>query len=101
MSIIVGVKVFADTNTFTTSLDERADEFRAISARAKDAGAIHHRFGLGDGFVFVIDEWESAAAFEKFFSDPELQAFVGSIGGDPNKAAEITIGESINSPDQF
>jgi hypothetical protein len=101
MSVLVGVKVFADTNAFTKSLSERADEFRAISERAKEVGAIHHRFGLGDGFVFVNDEWESAAAFEKFFSDPELQAFIGSIGGDPNKVPEITFGESINSADQF
>ncbi|APX03594.1 hypothetical protein [Arthrobacter sp. QXT-31] len=101
MSVIVSVKIFGDTNVFTRSLEERADEYREISGRGRAQGAIHHQFAVGDGFILVIDEWESAAAFEKFFSDPELNAFIGSVGGDPNAAPEITVGESIDSPDKF
>lgn len=102
MSVIVTAKIFGDTNVFTKALEERADEFRAISARAKEAGAIHHQFAVGDGFVVAVDEWESAAAFEKFFGDPELQAFIGSTsGGDPNVAPEILVGEAVDSPDKF
>jgi len=47
------------------------------------------------------NEWESAEAFEKFFSDPELQNFIGSVGGDTNSAPEIIIVESIDSPEKF
>ncbi|MEW1809047.1 hypothetical protein [Pseudarthrobacter sp. NPDC080039] len=101
MSVIVAVKIFGDTNVFTKSLDERADEYRRISERSREAGAIHHQFAIGDGFVLVADEWESASAFEKFFSQPELQAFIGSVGGTPTVAPEITIGESLDSPDKF
>ncbi len=36
-------------------------------------GAIHHRFGVGDGFVLVVDEWETIEQFQQFFSNPELQ----------------------------
>ena len=43
-------------------------------------GAIHHRFGIGDGFVVVIDEWETAEQFNTFFGDPELQQFISEIG---------------------
>ena len=49
---------------------------------AQTVGAIHHRFGIGDGFVLVVDEWESAEQFEAFFSNPDLQAFIGEIGAD-------------------
>lgn len=101
MSVIVATKIFGDTSAFTKSLDERAEEYRDFSARGQEAGAIHHQFAIGDGFVLVIDEWESAAAFQKFFGDPEIQAFIGSVGGDPNKAPEITVGESVDSPDKF
>ncbi|MCU1585582.1 MAG: hypothetical protein JWM49_2138 [Microbacteriaceae bacterium] len=101
MSSIVAVKIFGDTSAFIKSLDERAGEYRDISARSQDAGAIHHQFAIGHGFILVNDEWESAEAFEKFFADPELQAFIGSVGGDPNKAPEITIGEAVDSPDRF
>jgi quinol monooxygenase YgiN len=101
MSVIVAVKIPGDTNVFTESLKERADEFREIAGRAREAGALHHQFAAGDGIVLVIDEWESAGAFEKFFGDPQLMEFIGSVGGDSSVAPEITVGESVDSPDKF
>ncbi|MFE4543485.1 hypothetical protein [Arthrobacter sp. NPDC056727] len=101
MSFIITVKIPGDTSAFTKSLEERADEYREISGRGRAAGAIHHQFAVGDGFILVVDEWESADAFQKFFSDPELKTFIGSVGGDPNAAPEVTFAESIDSPDRF
>jgi hypothetical protein len=101
MSVIVTMKISGDTNVFTESLKERGDEFRKVAERGRAAGAIHHQFAVGDGFVLVIDEWESAEASEKFFSDPQLMEFIGSVGADPNSAPEVTAGESIDSPDKF
>ena len=101
MSVLVTVKLSGDTNAFTKSLKDRADEFREIAERSQDVGALHHQFAVGDGFILVSDEWESPGAFEKFFSDPELRAFIGSVGGDSNIAPEITVGESVDSPDKF
>lgn len=101
MSVIVAVKVSADTSAFRKSLEERADEYRKIAERGRGKGALHHRFAIGDGFVLISDEWESAAAFEEFFSGPEIRAFIGSVGGDTNAAPEIIIGESVESPDKF
>jgi hypothetical protein len=68
--------------------------------RAKQAGAIHHRFGIGDGFVLVVDEWESPEHFERFFADPELQAFIASTGA-AAAPPEIHFTEATESPDQF
>lgn len=101
MSILVGVKVFADTAAFRKALSERADEFQAVSSQAQAAGAIHHRFGIDDEDVFVTDEWTSKAAFDEIFSNPELQTFISSVGGNPAQDLEITIGDSVDSPDQF
>lgn len=100
MSVIITTKVSGDTSVFTKSLEERADEYRNWGERGQAAGAIHHQFAIGQGFVLVIDEWESLEAFQKFFGDPEIQAFIGSVGGDPNVAPEITVGESVDSPDK-
>jgi hypothetical protein len=50
-------------------------EFEKIGDTARAAGGIHHRFGVGDGFVVVVDEWESVEHFQQFFGNPELQAF--------------------------
>jgi len=100
MSVVIVGKFAGDTAKFTQALVDRASEFVEIADRAKSVGAIHHRFGVGDGFVMIIDEWESADQFEQFFSDPNLQAFVGSIGADPGPP-ELIIAEAVSSPDQF
>jgi hypothetical protein len=100
MSVLVVVKVPGDTATFRAALADRADEFETIAARGREAGAVHHRFGVGDGFVLVVDEWDSAESFQQFFGDPKLQEFIGEVGGDPAEP-EITITEAIDSPDQF
>jgi quinol monooxygenase YgiN len=47
----------------------------------------------------VDDEWESVEDFEQFFSNPELQAFIGQIGAAP-APPEVTISEAVASPDQ-
>lgn len=101
MSVIVTVKLTGDTSLFTKSIEERGDEFRELADRSREAGALHHRFAVGDGFVLVIDEWESAEAFQKFFSNPQLMTFIASAGADPAIAPEITTAESVDSPDKF
>jgi hypothetical protein len=100
MSVLITGKFQGDTGKFRQALSDRADEFAKIADRAQAGGAIHHRFGIGDGFVVIVDEWESAEHFEKFFADPELQAFIGSVGAAP-VPPEITVTEAVASSDQF
>jgi quinol monooxygenase YgiN len=97
VSALITVKFLGDTDTFRKTLTDRADASFAEQARA--AGGIHHRFGIGDGFVVVVDEWESPQQFEQFFARPELQAFIGSSGA--SGPPEITVCEAIASPDQY
>jgi len=100
VSVLVAVKMQGDTAKFRQSLTDRADEYEKISDRARGVGAMHHRFGLGDGFVLIVDEWETIEQFQQFFANPELQEFIGSVGGAPTPP-EITVTEAIASPDQF
>lgn len=100
MSVLVLGKFQGDTAKFRQALADRAGEFAKISDMARAAGGIHHRFGVGDGFVVLVDEWETVEQFQQFFSDPDLQAFIGTIGAAP-VPPEITIGEAIASPDQY
>jgi len=100
MSILVIGKFQGDTAAFRQALTERAGEFAKIADEARAAGALHHRFGVGDGFVVIIDEWETAGQFQQFFSDPELQAFIGSVGAAP-APPEITVTEAVVTADQF
>ena len=100
MSVLVIGKFQGDTATFRKALADRAGEFTKIADMARSAGGIHHRFGVGDGFVVIADEWETAGQFQRFFSDPDLQAFIGSVGAAP-APPEITIAEAVSSPDQY
>ena len=38
--------------------------------------------------------------FEKFFADPKLQKFIGSIRTEMSNATEISVTEATESPDQ-
>ena len=99
MSVMVVAKLSGDTNAFRKSLEEDADAIRKLGERAREVGALHHRFAVGDGFILVIDEWESLEAYESFMASPELAALIGSVfGGTP---PEITVGEAVDSPDMF
>src|SRR5258708_33241237 len=96
--LIIG-KLQDDTAKFRQALVDRADEFVKITENAKAVGAIHHRFGIGDGFVMIVDEWDSVDNFHKFFSDPALQHFIGTVGAAP-APPELTVAEAITSADQ-
>ena len=97
--LVIG-KFQGDTATFRQALTDRAGEFEKITEDAKSAGALHHRFGIGDGFVMIVDEWETVEQFQQFFSNPDLQAFIGSVGAAP-APPEITVAEAVASSDQF
>jgi hypothetical protein len=100
MSVLITVKFQGDTDTFRQALAERSDEFVKVSEASRAVGAIHHRFGIGDGFVLVSDEWDTFEHFQQFFSDPDLHAFIATVGADP-APPEITVSEAVASPDQF
>jgi quinol monooxygenase YgiN len=100
MSVLIIGKFQGDTGKFRQALTDRADEFVKIADGARSAGALHHRFGVGDGFVVLVDEWQSVEQFQQFFADPAMQAFVASAGAAP-VPPEITVTEAITSPDQF
>ncbi len=100
MSVLVIGKFQGDTAKFRAALAERADEFVKIADEARAAGAIHHRFGIGDGVVVINDEWESVEHFQQFFANPDLQAFIGSVGAAPAPPEVIAV-EAVASPDQF
>ncbi len=100
MSVLVIGKFQGDTAAFRQALTDRAGEFEKITADSKSAGALHHRFGIGDGFVVLVDEWDTVEHFQQFFSNPELQAFIGSVGAAP-APPEITVCEAVAAPGEF
>lgn len=101
MSALIITTVKGDTAKFRQSLTERAGEYEKIGADARTKGAIHHQFGIGDGIVVIVDEWETVEQFQQFFSNPELQAFIGTVGGDTSSPPQVIVAEATHSADQF
>ena len=99
MSVMIIGKIPGDTAVFKKVMTDREGELVGISEQARVAGAIHHRFGVGDGFVILVDEWESAQQFEQFFGRPDIQALVGEMGA--SGPPDIAVVEVITSPSDF
>ncbi|HWX74888.1 MAG TPA: hypothetical protein VNZ05_06255 [Solirubrobacteraceae bacterium] len=88
-----------DTQRFRSFVANEAERLEAMRDAAKAAGCLHHRFGVGEDYVQVFDEWESADAFQRFFADPQIAELMSESGaqGEP----EISITAPIESADQF
>src|SRR3954468_23901635 len=102
MSVVVNVRVPADTDQFRSFVTDsaNADRLKSIADDGKAQGAIHHRCSIGDGFVLVVDEWERAEQFQGFFEGNEqIEALVREAGG--QGAPEVTFAELVETPDQF
>jgi hypothetical protein len=99
VSVIVIAKFPGDTGVFKASLSDRSADYVQFVQESRGQGAIHHRFAVGDGFVLVIDEWDSASNFERFMASPELQAFIAEVGA--SGPPEVIVAEAVSSPDQF
>ena len=101
MSVVITLKFQGDVATFRQAIVEHADDFTKMDEEARGSGGgIHHRFAVGDGFVLVVDEWESVEHFQKFFANPDLQAIIAASGAAP-QPPEITIAEAISTPDEY
>jgi quinol monooxygenase YgiN len=99
--VLVIAKFQGDVAKFRQALAEHGDEFAKMAEDARTSGGgIHHRFAVGADHVVVIDEWESAEHFEKFFANPDLQALIAASGAAP-QPPEVTIAQAITSPDQY
>jgi len=99
MSVLIIGKFPGDTAVFTKALSDRESELAGTAAEARRAGCLHHRFGVGDGFVVIVDEWESPQQFEQFIAQPNMQALIAEMGA--SGPPEMTICEAIASPDEF
>jgi hypothetical protein len=98
--VLVTFRIEGDAAQFRRFLDSGDERLLVIRDAAQAAGAIHHRFGVGDGFVMVVDACESAEAFQSFVSgNPDLPGVMQDAGA--RSAPEVVISEAVSSPDQF
>ena len=102
MSVIMMLRVKADAKRLQEVVDGDEARWRAINTRAKELGAIHHRFlASPDGTeIVVLDEWESPEAFQKFFeSSPEIPQIMAEVG--VTSEPDITFWHPVDTADTF
>ena len=99
MSAIVLVRFQVDRAQFERVHGERGEEFRQVAEQGRAAGCLHHQFAAAGNEMIVVDEWESGAAFEKFFDNATVASLMADAGvqGPP----EVTIYESVSTVDRF
>ena len=71
MSVLMELRFPGESAALQRSVEQNRDEFLSIAKRAKERGAIHHSFYAHDGEIVVVDEWESAEAFQAFYAAEE------------------------------
>jgi heme-degrading monooxygenase HmoA len=103
MSVIMMFTFEADPDRMREVMQSNEETWQAVNARAKEHGAIHHRFvAAADGkTVAVLDEWESEAGFKAFFeSSSEIPGLMAQAGvtGPPSPP---TFWRAIDTPDAF
>jgi quinol monooxygenase YgiN len=99
MAVCVIVRLKVDPTRMNKLFADRAEELRAVRAQAQGAGAVHHLFAAGDNEVVIVDEWDSAASFGKFFDNPTIGGFMAETGADG--PPEVAVYEILDSPDRF
>jgi heme-degrading monooxygenase HmoA len=102
MSVFMLLQVSGDAKRLQEVMAGSSDRWQAINARAKENGAIHHRFlTSSDGStVAVFDEWESEDGFHKFFnSSPEIPELMAEAG--VTSQPQLSFWHPVDSPDAF
>jgi heme-degrading monooxygenase HmoA len=102
MSVVITLRLKADPSRLQEVMPSNEARWQAVNGRAKGLGAIHHRFIAGaDGTeILVLDEWESAEAFQKFFeASDDIRAIMGEVG--VTSEPEVTFWHALDTPDAF
>ena len=100
MSALIILTIPADTEAFRAFANDNPDTLTAIADRGRALGAIHHRFGIGNGNVIVVDEWDKAEAFQSFFEGNEEIAAVMQAAG-ASGPPQVAVYEALETADQF
>ncbi len=87
----------ADVAKAIKDLRANAGLLEEITEYARGAGIIHHRFVAGTAELVVIDEWESAEQFQRFFEGNPKVGRVTSVIAITGPPA-VTVYNSLEAP---
>jgi heme-degrading monooxygenase HmoA len=99
---MMGLRIAVDPARFEEVAKGNPERLLGISERAKQHGAISHRFYASEAGdeVLVVDEWPDAQSFQAFFSNsPDIGEMMGEAGvtSEPQPA----FWRELDTPDKF
>lgn len=100
MSVIVTGWFMADPDKWERLTQEKSEQVMALAERAREAGAIAHRFYGSEGQVMVIDEWPDEESFQRFFDSVqnEVVPLLEEIG---SSEPQIRFWRVLDTPDKI
>jgi quinol monooxygenase YgiN len=67
MSVIVIAKYRADPDKFEKLVKSKDVDFTSVARSRMAKGCLSHRYAVGDGVVYVVDEWPSIEAYDELW----------------------------------
>src|SRR5947207_932508 len=102
MSVLMTLHFDGDKAALQRAVEENRDEFLGIAERAKQHGAIHHKFYAGQGEIVAVDEWETPEAFQAFFdAEGDRIGKVMGAAGISGPSGPPTFHETLDLGDAF
>lgn len=102
MAVMIVLQLEGDPARIQQALTSDPERLQAVADRAKSKGALHHAFyGNTDGNgAVVVDEWETAEAFQQFFSESQEIGQMMAEAGITNQPTP-TFWQKLDTPDAF
>ena len=102
MAVLMTLRITGDPARIEQALNSDPERLKAIAARSKEKGALHHCFYAnadGSGAI-VVDEWETAKGFQQFFGEsPDIGAMMAEAG--VTSEPEVAFWHALDTPDRF
>lgn len=102
MSVMMGLRIEVDPARFEQVANANTERLTGISDRAKQHGAIHHRFYASEAGdeILVVDEWPDAESFHSFFDNsPDIAEMMGEAG--MRAQPQPVFWHELDTPDKF
>jgi heme-degrading monooxygenase HmoA len=102
MSVMMGLRISVDPARFEEVVKGNPDRVIGFAERAKEYGAISHRFYASEAGdeILVVDQWPSAEAFQQFFaSSPDIGEMMAEAG--MTSQPTPVFWRELDTPDKF
>jgi len=101
MSTIVIAKYQADPDRFKKLVKSQDIDFTVVARSRLAKGCISHRYAVGDGVVYVIDEWPSADAYNERLQNEQGWPHEVAVEAGLQEPPEVTFMEVVPDRGSF